>query len=318
MVNEFNKDMPVLSMVIPCYNEAAGLAITIDVTKKKLHELFTKNLISEKSFILLVDDGSRDETWDIITAHSGTQVKGLKLSNNVGHQKALLAGLHFVVNKCDCCISIDADLQDDLDIINAMIVSYSKGNHVVYGARNNRDVDTFLKKITAQLFYKIQKWMKINIIYNHADFRLAANKVLIEIRQYRETHIFLRGIFPLIGFKNDIIYYQRRDRLQGSTNYSYRKMVRLAIDGVTSFSAFPLKMITIIGFVVFMGCVMAILWVIIVMISGKNIPGWASVTLPIYFLGGIQLLSLGIIGEYVNKIFQEAKKRPLYHIEDTI
>jgi glycosyltransferase involved in cell wall biosynthesis len=309
---------PVLSVVIPCYNEAAALSISMDVVLKKLQHLSQKNLIHEDSFILFIDDGSRDTTWDIITKSAGKKVRGLKLSNNVGHQKALIAGLHYAANKCDCCVTIDADLQDDLEVLEAMIGSFTNGSQVIYGVRNNRDVDSAFKRKTAQFFYRILKLMKIDIIYNHADFRLAGNKVLVELSRYQETHIFLRGIFPLMGFKSDIIYYERKDRQQGRTNYSFRKMVRLAIDGITSFSAFPLKLITITGFIVFTGCIFAIIWVIIVIILGKNIPGWSSITLPMYFLGGIQLLALGIIGEYVNKIFEETKKRPLYHIEEIV
>ena len=309
---------PVLSVVIPCYNEAAGLGISIDIILRKLQQLSQNNLIHKDSFILFIDDGSKDSTWNLISKFAGSQIKGLKLSNNVGHQKALLAGLHYVANKCDCCITIDADLQDDLEVVEAMIISFSKGNQVVYGVRNNRDVDSAFKKKTALLFYRVLKLMRIDIVYNHADFRLAGNKVLVELSRYQETHIFLRGIFPLMGFKSDIIYYQRKDRQQGKTSYSFRKMVRLAIDGITSFSAFPLKLITITGFIVFTGCILAIIWVIIVIILGKNIPGWSSITLPMYFLGGIQLLALGIIGEYINKIFEETKRRPLYHIDEII
>ena len=309
---------PVLSVVIPCYNESAGLDISINTILQKLQQLSQNNLIHKDSFILFIDDGSKDSTWTIISKSAGKQIRGLKLSNNVGHQKALIAGLHFTASKCDCCITIDADLQDDLEVIEAMIISFSKGNQIVYGVRNNRDVDSAFKKKTAQLFYRILKLMRIDIVYNHADFRLAGNKVLVELSRYEETHIFLRGIFPLMGFKSDIIYYQRKDRQQGKTSYSFRKMVGLAIDGITSFSAFPLKLITITGFIVFTGCIIAIIWVIIVIILGKNIPGWSSITLPMYFLGGIQLLALGIIGEYINKIFEETKKRPLYHIEEII
>ena len=309
---------PVLSLVIPCYNEGAGLVVSADILLEKIRQLISRKIINESSFILFIDDGSKDNTWKIIQDYAGEKVKGLKLSNNVGHQKALIAGLHYVVNKSDCCISIDADLQDDLDVVDAMVNSFSTGNQVVYGARNNRDVDSAFKKGTAQLFYRILKWMKINIIYNHADFRLASNKVLVELKRYEETHMFIRGIFPLIGFKSDVIYYERKDRLHGKTNYSFGKMFRLAMDGITSFSAFPLKLITIIGFLVFVGCILAVIWVIITIMLGRNIPGWSSITLPMYFLGGIQLLALGIIGEYVNKIFQETKKRPLYHIEEII
>ena len=309
---------PVLSVVIPCYNEAAGLDISINIILQKLHQLSQNNLIHKDSFILFIDEGSKDSTWNIISKSAGKQIRGLKLSNNVGHQKALIAGLHYAANKCDCCITIDADLQDDLEVVEAMIISFLKGNQIVYGVRNNRDVDSAFKKKTALLFYRILKLMRIDIVYNHADFRLAGNRVLVELSRYPETHIFLRGIFPLMGFKSDIIYYQRKDRQQGKTSYSFRKMMGLAIDGITSFSAFPLKLITITGFIVFTGCIIAIIWVIIVIILGKNIPGWSSITLPMYFLGGIQLLALGIIGEYINKIFEETKKRPLYHIEEII
>jgi glycosyltransferase involved in cell wall biosynthesis len=316
-MNLYN-DPPVLSVVIPCYNEAAGIDISINTILQKLQQLSQNNLIHKDSFILFIDDGSKDSTWNIISKSAGKQIRGLKLSNNVGHQKALIAGLHFTANKCDCCITIDADLQDDLEVIETMIISFSKGNQIVYGVRNNRDVDSAFKKKTAQLFYRILKLMRIDIVYNHADFRLAGNKVLVELSRYEETHIFLRGFFPLMGFKSDVIYYQRKDRQQGKTSYSFRKMVGLAIDGITSFSAFPLKLITITGFIVFTGCILAIIWVIIVIILGKNIPGWSSITLPMYFLGGIQLLALGVIGEYINKIFEETKKRPLYHIEEII
>ena len=316
--NEIKNNPPILSIVIPCYNEGAGLTKSADIVLKKLHDLVSIKLINEKSFVLFVDDGSKDATWKIIYDYAGDKVKGLKLSNNVGHQKALIAGLHYAVNKCDCCISIDADLQDDLNVLDAMVISFANGNEVVYGARNNRDVDSAFKKRTAQFFYRILKWMKIDIIYNHADFRLASNKVLIELKRYEETHMFIRGIFPLMGYKHDIIYYERKDRLHGETNYSFRKMLSLAVDGITSFSAFPLKLITTIGFMVFVGCILAIAWVIITIMRGKNIPGWSSITLPMYFLGGIQLLALGIIGEYVNKIFQESKKRPLYHIDEVV
>jgi polyisoprenyl-phosphate glycosyltransferase len=315
---DYRKDKPVLSIVIPCYNESAGLAMSIETLMSKLKDLREKSLIHDDSYMLLVDDGSKDATWRIMEQSAGKYVKALKLSNNVGHQKALIAGLHYVTGKCDCSVSIDADLQDDLDALDAMLISYCNGSHVVYGARNNRDVDSPFKKKTAQLFYRIQKWMGIDIVYNHADFRLASNKVLAELRKYEETHLFLRGIFPVIGFKHDVVYYERKDRQKGKTQYSFQKMVRLAIDGITSFSGFPLKLITVIGFTVSMGCILAILWVLFVMATGRNIPGWSSITLPMYFLGGIQLLALGIIGEYVNKIFQETKKRPLYHIEEII
>jgi len=309
---------PCVALVVPCYNEAAGLENTITVLTGQLQALVLKEIISINSYVLLVDDGSKDATWQIIQKNSGPQIKGIKLSNNVGHQKALLAGLHYCTNRCDCCISLDADLQDDITVIEKMIVSFINGNKIVYGVRDNRSVDSSFKKGTAELFYKLLKWMNINIVFNHADFRLADNMVLNELRKYGETHIFLRGIFPLMGFKHEIIYYDRLERMEGETKYSLSKMAKLAIDGITSFSGFPLKLITIAGFAVFVGCLIAIVWVFIVLLRGKNAPGWASITLPIYFLGGIQLLALGIIGTYINKVFEESKKRPVYHIEEII
>jgi len=309
---------PRLALVVPCYNEAAGLSNTISVLASRIAVLIDKELISADSYALFIDDGSKDLTWNIIQRNAGNSVKGIKLSNNAGHQKALLAGLHYCTNHCDCCISLDADLQDDIEVIEKMVLSYINGNKIVYGVREDRSVDSSFKKGTAELYYKLLKLMNINVVFNHADYRLADNQVLLELLKFGETHIFLRGIFPLMGFKHEIIHYGRLDRLEGKTKYSLTKMIRLAIDGVTSFSAFPLKLITIAGFLVFIGCLLAIGWVFIVLLRGKNAPGWASITLPIYFLGGIQLLALGTIGTYVNKIFEETKKRPLYHIEETI
>ena len=312
------KSKPILALVVPCYNEAEGLEYTISVLANELKQLIVKDLIGDDSYLLLIDDGSKDLTWQIIQRNAGQHLKGIKLSNNSGHQKALLAGLHYCTNNCDCCISLDADLQDDIRVIEKMIIAYNNGNKIVYGVRDNRSVDSSFKKGTAELFYKLLKWMNITIVFNHADFRLASNEVLNALGKYGETHIFLRGIFPLMGFKHEIIYYDRLDRKEGETKYSLAKMARLAIDGVTSFSGFPLKLITVTGFLVFIGCLMAMVWVFIVLLRGKNAPGWASITLPIYFLGGVQLLALGIIGTYINKVFEESKKRPLYHIEETI
>jgi len=303
---QFKGDLPVLSIVIPCHNESAGLALSVDTILGKIKFLKEEHLVHPDSYILLIDDGSTDATWQIIEGYAGAEVKGLKLSNNVGHQKALIAGLHYVTNKCDCSISMDADLQDDLNVVDAMVLAFCSGKQVVYGARSNRDVDSAFKKKTAQFFYRILKWMNIDIVYNHADFRLASNKVLIELRKYEETHMFLRGIFPLIGFSSEVIYYERKDRQKGETQYSLRKMVRLAIDGITSFSGFPLKLITVIGFAVFFGCILAIIWVIIVMILGKNIPGCSSITLPMYFLSVFNCLHLE---SSVNTSTRSSRKR---------
>ncbi len=309
---------PTLTFVIPCYNEEATLQITVDYLNELLRQYIFNQLISEKSFLLFVNDGSVDATWQIIKNNGSNAVRGLKLSNNVGHQNALLAGLHFVNNKCDCCISIDADLQDDIAVTLPMIEQYLNGSHIVYGVRNSRRTDSAGKKFTAHLFYKIMKGLGCDVVYNHADFRLLSNKILTELQKYREVNLFLRGLFPVMGFTSTQVFYERKKRTAGETKYPFKKMLQLAINGITSFSNYPLKIITRIGLLVFLGSILISLWVAYVVITGRSVPGWASITLPIYFLGGVQLLALGIIGEYLGKIYLETKGRPRFHIEEEI
>jgi hypothetical protein len=237
------------------------------------------------------------------------------MSANYGHQTALLAGMHYVAGKVDCMVSLDADLQDDLNCIGQMLNEYLAGAHIVYGVRNDRSSDSFFKRKTAQWYYKLMQKMGVNMIYNHADFRLLSNTILQELSKYQEVNLFLRGIFPRMGFKSAIVYYSRLERTAGETKYPFRKMLNLAINGITSFSDVPLKLISMVGFIVFLGSVMASLWVLFVLITGRNLPGWASITLPIYFIGGVQLLSLGVLGSYISRIYMETKKRPLYHVE---
>jgi glycosyltransferase involved in cell wall biosynthesis len=226
--------------------------------------------------------------------------------------------MHFVTGKVDCMISMDADLQDDISVTRQMLEAYNKGAQIVYGVRQRRGADTWFKKQTALAFYKLMQSMGVNLIYNHADFRLLSSKVLIEFGRYREVNLFLRGIFPKMGFTSATVYYDRQDRTAGETKYPLRKMLNLAMNGITSFSNVPLKIISYIGFMVFLGSVLASLWVVFVILTGRNAPGWASITLPIYFLGGVQLLALGILGEYISRIYLETKQRPVYHIEEVI
>lgn len=309
---------PSLALVIPCYNEEAIITQTLE----KLEELFKgfleKDLISSDSFMVFVDDGSRDRTLEILKALNSPRIKIVKMSANYGHQTALLAGMHYVAGKVDCMVSIDADLQDDLACIEKMLLAYKKGAFIVYGVRKDRSSDSFFKRKTAQCFYKIMQSMGVNIIYNHADFRLVSNPILLELKKYNEFNLFLRGIFPRMGYSSAVVYYSRLERTAGETKYSIRKMLNLALNGITSFSNVPLKLISMVGIIVFIGSSLATLWVLFVIISGRNIPGWASITLPIYFLGGIQLLSLGVLGAYVSRIYMETKKRPLYHIEEVV
>lgn len=309
---------PVLAIVLPCYNEEA----IIEGSIKKLQQLMAgykhEQLIDQRSFLLFVDDGSKDNTLQILRSHASQYLQTLKLSANCGHQHALLAGMHFVTGKADCLISMDADLQDDILVTRQMLAAFQAGNHIVYGVRDKRASDTAFKKGTALLFYKLMRRMGVNLIYNHADFRLLSNQVLLEFSRYKEANLFLRGIFPRMGYTHSMVYYNRQDRSAGETKYPFRKMLQLAVNGITSFSSVPLKIISVVGFLVFAASIAASIWVLIVILLGRNVPGWASITLPIYFLGGIQLLALGVIGSYVSRIYLETKQRPPYHIEEVI
>lgn len=309
---------PVLAIVLPCYNEQAIIASTIQRLQALLEQYVAEGLIQASSFLLFVDDGSRDNTLGVLRSHRSSRVMTLKLSANCGHQSALLAGMHYVTGKADCMISMDADLQDDLACTREMLAAYGAGAHIVYGVRSSRESDTWFKKQTALLFYKIMNWLGVNLVYNHADFRLLSSKVLSEFGRYREVNLFLRGVFPRMGFSHTMVYYRRQSREAGETKYPFRKMLNLAINGITSFSNVPLRIISYVGFLVFIGSLLASAWVLLVILMGKNVPGWASITLPIYFLGGIQLLSLGILGAYISRIYLETKQRPVYHIEEII
>ncbi len=309
---------PRLALVLPCYNEEAIIAQTVEKLEALFEGLIREGLIKEDSFMVFVDDGSRDRSLAILKGLHSPWVRILKMSANYGHQTALLAGMHYVADKVDCMVSLDADLQDDLGCIEEMLSKYQSGAHIVYGVRKDRTSDSFFKRKTAQWFYKIMQFMGVNMIYNHADFRLISNVILLELKKYGEVNLFLRGIFPRMGFASTIVYYTRLERTAGETKYPFRKMLQLAVNGITSFSDVPLKIISMVGFLVFLGSVFATLWVLFVLATGRNVPGWASITLPIYFLGGIQLLSLGVLGSYVSRIYIETKKRPLYHIEEVI
>jgi glycosyltransferase involved in cell wall biosynthesis len=307
-----------LSIVVPCFNEEAVLPETVNRLTKLLHEI-PSSKISNDSKIYFVDDGSSDKTWSLIEKYSKTNplVRGIKLSRNKGHQNALLAGLLTVDG--DAVISIDADLQDDISIIEKMIDDYHLGNDIVYGVRKSRASDTAFKRITAQAYYKLLKFLGVDIIYDHADYRLLSRRAINALQQYDEVNLFLRGLIPTLGFSSSLVEYERFERFAGESKYPLRKMLTFAIDGITSFSAVPLRLIAFVGLAVFLGTFFMSAWVLWTkFVSGVAIPGWASSVLPIYFLGGIQLLGIGIIGEYIGKIYLETKKRPHFHIETTI
>jgi len=280
--------------------------------------MVSKDEISQNSFVLFVDDGSSDNTFEILKNFKVECCKIIRLTRNMGHQYALLAGIHYVTGKVDCAISIDADLQDDLNVIGLMVNEYKNGAHIVCGVRDDRGTDRVFKKLSAKMFYKIMKLFGVYLVENHADFRLLSNAALNEIGKYKETNLFLRGLFPLINLKLKTISYSQGIRRFGQSKYSFRKMVSLALKGITSFSSTPIRIITILGIFFFVVTMILSIHVLYVYLIGRTVPGWASITLPMYFLGGIQLLSLGIIGEYISNIYKETKRRPMYHVESIL
>ena len=306
-----------LMVVIPCYNEEEVLPETSKRLVAKMASLTEKGLITPDSRVLLVNDGSRDRTWELITQlHKENPLfEGVKLSRNRGHQNALLAGLMTAKGRCDISISMDADLQDDMDAMDRFIEKYNEGCDVVYGVRNKRETDTFFKRETALMFYRLMKGLGVDITFNHADYRLMSNRALEALSQFEEVNLFLRGLAPLVGFQSDVVYYDRSERFAGESKYPLKKMLAFAIDGITSFSVKPLRLITTAGLVVFVVSLFMLLYAMIRWIMGATVPGWASMQGSIWLIGGIQLLSLGVIGEYVGKIYNETKRRPRFIIE---
>lgn len=308
----------VLYIVVPCYNEEEVIKITSQQLLDKLNELSKLNKISSESRILFVNDGSTDLTWSIIVklARQDKHFIGISQSRNRGHQSSLLAGLMEVKDKADVVISIDCDGQDDLNAINEMIDRYHEGYDIVYGVRKNRESDTWFKRNTAQAFYKILNWLGAETVYNHADYRLTSSRVLRELADYNEVNIYLRGLFPLIGFHSTTVEYDRHERLAGKSHYPLGKMINLAVNGITNLSIKPIRIITTAGILVSIISFFVIIWVLVGLVKGTTVQGWASTLGILSFIGGLQLLSLGIIGEYIGKIYMEVKNRPRYIISD--
>ena len=308
---------PVLYIVIPCYNEEKVLPVTSGMFLEKLKSLISEAVISDDSRIMFVNDGSRDSTWDIITELSEEEkyFTGISLSRNRGHQNALLAGLLEAEPLCDITVSIDCDGQDDINAIDSMVREYLDGAEIVYGVRSSRETDTFFKRTSAQCFYKLMNRMGANVVYNHADYRLLSARVIKELANFKEVNIFLRGMIPLVGFKSTCVYYERHERLAGESHYPLKKMISLALNGITSLSTKPIRIITVFGFIVALLSFVGIIWSVITFALGKTVAGWASLVTIIFFFSGIQLLSLGVIGEYIGKIYLEAKARPRFIIE---
>lgn len=312
------KRMPILYIVIPCYNEEKVLPTTSVLFRDKLDFLIRNNTISPDSRILFVDDGSKDRTWDIILKLSleNDCFTGIQQSRNRGHQNAVLAGLMEAKDKCDITISIDCDGQDDINAMDRMMEEYIKGSEIVYGVRSKRDTDTFFKRFTAESFYKLLKCMGVETVFNHADYRLVSSRVLQEFENFKEVNIFLRGMFPLVGFRSTAVFYERHGRIAGESHYPLSKMLALAIDGITSLSVKPIRCITGLGFAVSMLSFILLIWIIVRYFLGMTVQGWASTCAIAAFMGGIQLICLGVIGEYIGKIYLETKRRPRYIISE--
>lgn len=307
---------PVLYIVIPCYNEEAVLPITAPLFRDKLLSLSQQGKISPDSRVLFVNDGSKDNTWNLICqlAKEDEHYMGICLSRNRGHQNALLAGLMEAKDKCDITISIDCDGQDDINAMDAMVDEYLTGAEIVYGVRSKRDTDTFFKRFTAESFYKVMKWMGADTVFNHADYRLVSSRALKEFANFREVNIFLRGMFPLVGFKSTCVYYERHERIAGESHYPLKKMLALAFDGITSLSIKPIRIITGLGVFISLAAFALIIYALVSYFTGNVVSGWASSLIVTCFLGGIQLICLGVIGEYVGKIYMETKARPRFII----
>ena len=312
------ENKPVLWIIIPCYNEQEVLPLTAPMFLEKLLSLEQSGRVSQESRILFVDDGSKDRTWEIISelAEKDSRFLGISQSRNRGHQNALVAGMMEAADRCDITITIDCDGQDDLNAMDEMVDRYLDGCEIVYGVRSDRDTDTWFKRTTAQGYYKVLGSLGAEVVYNHADYRLVSSRVLKEFANFQEVNLYLRGMFPLVGFKSTSVYYSRKERMAGESHYPLTKMIALAFDGITSLSIKPIHLITGVGIFVALISFAGVLWSLIAHILGQTVAGWASMTCIICFLGGIQLLSLGVIGEYVGKTYMEAKHRPRFIISD--
>lgn len=307
-------------LVIPCYNEEAALLQTIERLKQKMADLLQENKIAEGSRVLFANDGSKDKTWEIIQEqHRKDKLfTGISLSRNRGHQNALLAGLMTAKKYADVVISLDADLQDDIDAIDEMLAKYAEGTEIVYGVRSSRQKDSTFKRVTAEGFYKFMHLMGVEVVFNHADYRLASKRVLDELENYHEVNLFLRGIFPLIGFKSEVVYYERGERCAGESKYPLKKMLGLAWDGISSLSIRPLRFITALGLIMAGLSALVLIYSIVVKLLGNAVSGWTFTVCSIWLVGGIQTFSIGVIGEYIGKIYSETKRRPRYCIAESL
>lgn len=308
----------VLYIVIPCYNEEEVLCETAKRLTDKLHRMISDQVVSDRSRMVFVDDGSKDRTWELIRElhESNPLVLGIKSSRNRGHQNTLLAGLFTVKDDCDMAVSMDADLQDDIEVLDQFVKQYEEGCEIVYGVRSARKTDTFFKKFTAESFYKLMSHMGVDIVYNHADYRLMSKRAIEELANYKEVNLFLRGIVPMIGFKSGIVEYERHERFAGQSKYPLKKMLAFAMDGITSLSIKPIRFITALGVALFLVSIVLLIYYIVGYFAGNTVEGWATLVVSIWGIGGLELLAIGVIGEYIGKIYLETKERPRYIVEE--
>lgn len=314
------KKIPVLYVAVPCYNEEEVLEETTRQLKVKMESLINKKEISAKSKVMYVNDGSKDKTWEIIKKINKKEklFTGVTLSRNRGHQNALLGGLMTAKNYADIVISMDADLQDDINAMDEMIKKYKEGNEIVYGVRSARKKDTFFKRVTAEGFYKFMKFLGVDCVYNHADYRLTSKVVLDEFEKFKEVNLFLRGMFPLVGYKSDVVYYERNERFAGESKYPLKKMLNFAWDGITSFSVKPLRFICTTGFIILFISIIIMIYSLVRKLTGNTVDGWAFIAISLWLIGGIQMISIGIIGEYIGKMYSETKARPRFIISENL
>ena len=313
-------DAPVLSIIVPCYNEEEIIEWSANTLSDFLNSLKKEALINNESYLCFVDDGSKDKTYETLNKLriDNQYLRIIKLSRNFGHQAAILAGLKYAKKKCDCAITIDADLQDDHTTIKSMIEKFNTGSEIVYGIRNIRTSDSNFKRITARIFYKIMEFLGAKTIKDHADYRLLSQRAIKFLFKHKEVNIFIRGLVPEIGLKTDTVYYERSIRIAGETKYPFKKMLAFAIEGITSFSVKPLRLVTFLGIIIILLSLLVAIYILVSFLLGAIIVGWTSTIISIWFLGGVQLLSLGIIGEYIGKIYKESKERPIFLIEEIV
>lgn len=309
---------PCLYLIVPCYNESEIIKLSVETLDSKISDLMQNKKISKKSKIIFVNDGSKDDTLALLKQYKTQRMTILSLSHNSGHQNALIAGLEYALDKCDCAISLDCDLQDDVNLVDKMIEKFNDKFEVIYGVRDDRTQDSFFKRFSAAGFYNFMSFLGVKIIKNHADYRLLSNRVIKSLLSYKEVNLFIRGIIPILGFKSCSLYYKRIARAAGVSKYPFLKMLSFAIDGITSFSVQPLRFLSILGAIVSLFSIIFGIWALVVYFMGGTISGWTSMVVPMYFLGGIQILGLGILGEYIGKIYKESKNRPRYFIEELV